>query len=304
MQTHRASKKPARYSIYSRFFAQLVAGGLAAASFPCAMAGTVELGDPNLSPDPAIPSRLAVSLKNPNPAVSIVGLQFDLVYASGLASPGIPSLRDESSGQKLDVRLVEPGRYRVVLFSPGNKPLEAPYSVDLRFGFTEEAPEGGPAMRLENILLAGADGSQIPAAFTYGPIGQWRSNKFSEATWNNKATGGDGGDADGDGLKNLEEFYFGTDPVSGEAGASRAVVSGSVLPDSGGGRILRLTWQERKTVAGVKPVVVGGADPSNLTDAISTTSSGEDATFRNLKAEKPVGQDAKAYFLELRVNRE
>jgi hypothetical protein len=274
-------------------------------AFVPVFAATVELGDPNLSPDPEVPSKLAVSLKDP--AVPIVGLQFDLVYASGLASPGIPSLRDESSGQKLDVRLVEPGRYRVVLFSSANKPLEAPYSVDLRFGFAEEAPEGGPAMRLENILLAGADGSKYQLfTTTYGPIGGWRNNKFSEATWNNKATGGDSGDADGDGLKNLEEFYFGTDPVSGEAGASGAVVSGSVLPDTGnaGSRILRLTWKERKTVAGVKPVVVGGVNPANLTDVIPPTSSGEDSTFRNLKAEAPVGKDAKAYFLELRVNRE
>jgi hypothetical protein len=276
---------------------------LLAGSLPLLAATNVELGDPNLSPDPEVPSRLAVSLKKT--AVPIVGLQFDLVYASGLASPGIPTLRDESSGQKLDVRLVEPGRYRVVLFSSANKPLVAPYSVDLRFGFTEEAPEGGPAMRLENVLLAGEDGSKYELfTTTYGPIGSWRNTNFSEATWNNKATGGDSGDADGDGLRNLEEFYFGTNPRSGEAGAAEAVVSGTVLPDSLGGRILRLTWNERKSVVGVKPVVRGGVDPANLTDVISPISSGEDSAFRNLKAEAPVGEDVEAYFLELRVTRE
>jgi hypothetical protein len=245
---------------------------------------------------------LAVSVKNP--AVAIVGLQFDLVYASGLATPGLPTLRDESSGQKLDVRLVEPGRYRVVLFSPGNKPLTAPYSVDLRFGFTEEAPEGGPAMRLENIFLAGDDGSQIPVAATYGPIGSWRNEKFSEADWNNKSTGGDTGDRDGDGLVNLQEFYFGTDPVKSDAESGAASVGGTVLPDGGGGRILRLTWKERKGVAGVQPVVLGGVDPSNLTETVNATAVGEDESFRNLKADAAVGQDAKAYFLELRVTRE
>ena len=264
-------------------------------------ATNVELGDPALSSDSETPSTLAVSLKNP--AVTIVGMQFDIVYSSGLASPGIPTL-PEGTNHEMDVRLVKPGRYRVMVFSRTNQALAAPYSVNLRFGFTDLAPDGGPAMRLENLILAGSDGSEIPASSTYGPIGSWRNdNNFSDEVWNSKTTGGFSGDADKDGLKNIQEFYFDTDPKSSDSDVT-SVVQGSLASDGSGGKVLRLTWTGRKVVDGVKAVVYGGTDPSNLTEVVSEeVVDGSDAEVDKLKAEKNV-KDAKAYFMEIRVERE
>lgn len=263
-------------------------------------ATNVELGDPALSSDSETPSTLAVSLKNP--AVTIVGMQFDIVYSSGLASPGIPTL-PEGTNHEMDVRLVEEGRYRVMVFSRTNQALVAPYSVNLRFGFAEAAPDGGPAMRLENLVLAASDGSEIPAASTYGPIGGWRNENFSDDVWNSKTTGGDSGDADKDGLANIQEFYFNTDPKSSDSNVT-SVVQGALASDGSGGKVLRLTWTGRKAVDGVKAVVYGGTDPANLTEVVSEqVVDGSDSEVDKLKAEKDV-KDAKAYFMEIRVERE
>lgn len=261
---------------------------------------TLELGDVNLPAAQDSAAKLAVSLKNPS--ATVVGLQFDLVYSDGLASPGIPSLPESDTDHQLDVRLVEPGRYRVLLFSKANKPLEAPYNVDLRFGFTDLAPEGGPAMRIENVFMAAEDGSMIPASIAYGPIGAWRNNNFTDAQWNNKGTGGDSGDTDGDGLGNLQEFYFQTDPVKGSGDSVDTLLGGTIVSDGEGGKILRLTWRERKDVQGVAPLVAGGADPANLTDIIPAEVQSEDAGFRDLKAEASAA-GASAYFLELKMRR-
>jgi hypothetical protein len=263
-------------------------------------ATNVELGDPALSSDSETPSTLAVSLKNP--AVTIVGMQFDIVYSSGLASPGIPTL-PEGTNHEMDVRLVEEGRYRVMVFSRTNQALVAPYSVNLRFGFAEAAPDGGPAMRLENLVLAASDGSKILAASTYGPIGGWRNENFSDDVWNSKTTGGDSGDADKDGLANIQEFYFNTDPKSSDSNVT-SVVQGALASDGSGGKVLRLTWTGRKAVDGVKAVVYGGTDPANLTEVVSEqVVDGSDSEVDKLKAEKDV-KDAKAYFMEIRVERE
>ena len=263
-------------------------------------ATNVELGDPALSSDSETPSTLAVSLKNP--AVTIVGMQFDIVYSSGLASPGIPTLPD-GTNHEMDVRLVEEGRYRVMVFSRTNQALVAPYSVNLRFGFAEASPDGGPAMRLENLILAGSDGSEIPAASTYGPIGSWRNDNFSDEVWNSKTTGGDTGDADKDGLKNIQEFYFNTDPKASDSNLT-SVVEGSLDSDGSGGKVLRLTWSGRKAADGVKAVVYGGSDPANLTEVVSEqVVDGSDAKVDQLKAEKDV-KNSKAYFMEIRVERE
>jgi hypothetical protein len=263
-------------------------------------ATNVELGDPDLSSDTETPSTLAVSLKNP--AVTIVGMQFDIVYSSGLASPGIPTLPD-GTNHEMDVRLVEEGRYRVMVFSRTNQALVAPYSVNLRFGFAEASPDGGPAMKLENLILAGSDGSEIPAASTYGPIGSWRNDNFSDEVWNSKTTGGDTGDADKDGLKNIQEFYFNTDPKASDSNLT-SVVEGSLDSDGSGGKVLRLTWTGRKAADGVKAVVYGGSDPANLTDVVSEqVVDGSDAKVDQLKAEKDV-KNSKAYFMEIRVERE
>jgi hypothetical protein len=262
-------------------------------------ATNVELGDPDLSSDSETPSTLAVSLKNP--AVTIVGMQFDIVYSNGLASPGIPTL-PEGTNHEMDVRLVEPGRYRVMVFSRTNQALAAPYSVNLRFGFAEESPDGGPAMKLEDLILAGSDGSEIPAATTYGPIGSWRKDNFSDEAWNNKTTGGDSGDADKDGLSNIEEFYFDTDAKSADSNTT-SMVQGAIVSDNSGGKLLRLTWSGRKA-AGVKAVVYGGSDPANLTEVVSEQLvDGSDAKVDKLKAEKDV-KNSKAYFMEIRVERE
>jgi hypothetical protein len=229
-------------------------------------------------------------------------MQFDIVYASTLASPGIPTLPD-GTNHKIDVRLLEDGRYRVMVYSPTNATLPEPYSVDLRFGFTEEAPDGGPAMRLENLVLAASDGSQIDALKAYGPIGAWRNDKFSDDAWNNKTTGGDLGDADKDGLKNIQEFYFDTDPKSSDSDVT-SVVQGSLASDGSGGKVLRLTWTGRKAADGVKAVVYGGTDPANLTEVVSEqVVDGSDAKVDQLKAEKDV-KNSKAYFMEIRVERE
>jgi hypothetical protein len=263
-------------------------------------ATNVELGDPNLSSDSETPSTLAVSLKNP--AVTIVGMQFDIVYSSGLASPGIPTLPD-GTNHEMDVRLVEEGRYRVMVFSRTNQALVAPYSVNLRFGFAEASPDGGPAMRLENLILAGSDGSEIPAASTYGPIGSWRNDNFSDEVWNSKTTGGDSGDADEDGLANIQEFYFNSDPKSSDSNVT-SVVQGALASDGSGGKVLRLTWSGRKAADGVKAVVYGGSDPANLTEVVSEQLvDGSDAKVDQLKAEKDV-KNSKAYFMEIRVERE
>lgn len=294
----RATRRAAAGLQFGRGLA--TAAALSASMF-MANAGTLELGDAALTGGADVTANLAVSLKNPS--VSVVGLQFDLVYEDGLASPGIPSLPEDNTEHKLDVRSVEPGRYRVLLFSQMNKPLAAPYAVDLRFGFTEEAPEGGPAMRLENIYLAAEDGSLIPATIAYGPIGNWRNENFTDAQWNDKATGGDSGDADGDGLGNLEEFYFDTDPLSSDGDAVGSIVQGVILPDGSGGKVLRLTWRERKDVRGVAPRLAGGTDPANLTDTVPFDVQSEDDTFRNLKAEA-VTSGEPAYFLELQMKRE
>ena len=260
----------------------------------------VELGDPELSSDSETPSTLAVSLKNP--AVTIVGMQFDIVYSSGLASPGIPTL-PEGTNHEMDVHPVESGRYRVMVFSPTNQPLVAPYSVNLRFGFAEEAPDGGPAMHLENLILAASDGSSIPALSTYGPIGGWRNENFSDDVWNSKTTGGDSGDVDNDGLANIEEFYFNTDPKSSDSNVT-SVVRGALASDGANGKVLRLTWTGRKAADGVKAVVYGGTDPANLTDVISEqVVDGSDAKVDQLKAEMNV-KNTKAYFMEIRVERE
>jgi hypothetical protein len=262
-------------------------------------ATNVELGDPDLSSDSETPSTLAVSLKNP--AVTIVGMQFDIVYSNGLASPGIPTL-PEGTNHEMDVRLVEPGRYRVMVFSRTNQALAAPYSVNLRFGFAEESPDGGPAMKLEDLILAGSDGSEIPAATTYGPIGSWRKDNFSDEAWNNKTTGGDSGDADKDGLSNIEEYYFDTDAKSADSNTT-SMVQGAIVSDNSGGKLLRLTWSGRKA-AGVKAVVYGGSDPANLTEVVSEQLvDGSDAKVDKLKAEKDV-KNSKAYFMEIRVERE
>ena len=262
-------------------------------------ATNVELGDPDLSSDTETPSTLAVSLKNP--AVTIVGMQFDIVYSIGLASPGIPTLPN-GTNHEMDVRLVEEGRYRVMVFSRTNQALVAPYSVNLRFGFAEASPDGGPAMRLENLILAGSDGSEIPAASTYGPIGSWRNDNFSDEVWNSKTTGGDTGDADKDGLKNIQEFYFNTDPKASDSNLT-SVVEGSLDSDGSGGKVLRLTWTGRKAADGVKAVVYGGSDPANLTDVVSEqVVDGSDAKVDQLKAEKDV-KNSKAYFMEIRVER-
>ena len=263
-------------------------------------ATNVELGDPALSSDSETPSTLSVSLKNP--AVTIVGMQFDIVYSSGLASPGIPTLPD-GTNHEMDVRLVEEGRYRVMVFSRTNQALVAPYSVNLRFGFAEASPDGGPAMRLENLILAGSDGSEIPAASTYGPIGSWRNDNFSDEVWNSKTTGGDSGDADEDGLANIQEFYFNSDPKSSDSNVT-SVVQGALASDGSGGKVLRLTWSGRKAADGVKAVVYGGSDPANLTEVVSEQLiDGSDAKVDQLKAEKDV-KNSKAYFMEIRVERE
>jgi hypothetical protein len=261
----------------------------------------LELGDPDLSTDIDSPSTLAVSLKDVANGVQIVGMQFDIVYANTLASPGIPTLPD-GTNHEIDVRLVEDGRYRVMVYSPTNAILPEPYSVDLRFGFTEEAPDGGPAMRLEKLVLAGSDGSKIVATEAYGPIGSWRKDNFSDDVWNSKITGGDSGDADKDGLSNIEEFYFDTDAKSADSNTT-SMVQGAIVSDNSGGKVLRLTWSGRKA-AGVKAVVYGGSDPANLTEVVSEQLvDGSDAKVDQLKAEKDV-KNSKAYFMEIRVERE
>ncbi len=262
----------------------------------------LELGDPDLSSDISTPSTLAVSLKDVAQDKKIVGMQFDIVYANALASPGIPTL-PEGTNHQIDVRLVSEGKYRVMVFSPTNSELPAPYTVDLRFGFADEAPDGGPAMRLENLVLAASDGSKIPAASTYGPIGGWRNENFSDDVWNSKTTGGDGGDADKDGLKNIEEFYFATNPRSSQSNVT-SVVQGALGSDASGGKVLRLTWSGRKSADGVRAVIYGGTDPGNLTEIVSEqTVDTSDPNFDKLKAEKNV-QNGNAYFMEIRVERE
>ena len=261
----------------------------------------LELGDPDLSTDIETPSTLAVSLKDVAAGIEIVGMQFDIVYANTLASPGIPTLPD-GTNHEIDVRLVENGRYRVMVYSPTNATLPEPYSVDLRFGFTEEAPDGGPAMRLEKLVLAGSDGSKIVATEAYGPIGGWRKANFSDEAWNNKTTGGDSGDADKDGFSNIEEFYFDTDAKSADSNTT-SMVQGAIVSDNSGGKVLRLTWSGKKA-AGVKAVVYGGGDPANLTDVIAEeVVDSSNVDVNKLKAEQDV-KDAKAYFMEIRVERE
>jgi hypothetical protein len=262
----------------------------------------LELGDPDLSSDISTPSTLAVSLKDVAQDKKIVGMQFDIIYANALASPGIPTL-PEGTNHQIDVRLVSEGKYRVMVFSPTNSELPAPYTVDLRFGFAEAAPDGGPAMRIENLFLAGSDGSSIAGLPTYGPIGGWRNEKFSDEVWNNKTTGGAIGDADKDGLKNIEEFYFNTDPRSSDSNVT-SVVQGALASDGANGKVLRLTWTGRKAADGVKAVVYGGTDPANLTEVISEqVVDGSNAKVDQLKAEKDL-KNTKAYFMEIRVERQ
>ena len=280
------------------FFTLLIANSFLA----FAQDAKLELSDPDLSSDITTPSTLAVSLKDVAQDKKIVGIQFDIVYASALASPGIPTL-PEGTNHEIDFRLVEEGRYRVMVFSPTNSELPAPYTLDLRFGFAEEAPDGGPAMRIEKLILAGSDGSSIAGLPTYGPIGGWRiNNQFSDEVWNNKITGGDTGDADKDGLKNIEEFYFDTDPKSSESDAT-SVVQGALTSDGAGGKVLRLTWTGKKA-AGVKALVYGGTDPANLSEKIvEQVVDGTASDVNLLKAEKSV-KDANGYFMEIRVERE
>jgi hypothetical protein len=160
-------------------------------------------------------------------------------------------------------------------------------------------------MRLEKLILAGSDGTSIPAAPTYGPIGSWRNEKFSDEVWNNKTTGGDTGDADGDGYANIQEFYFDTDPRKSNSNASNVVNAQLVPAEAGGNKVLRLSWTGRKSDRGVMPVVYGGTNPASLTEPVSSVvvGSSSDPDLDQLKAEKSVN-GASAYFLELRVERE
>jgi hypothetical protein len=64
-----------------------------------------------------------------------------------------------------------------------------------------------------------------------------------------------------------------------------------------------LTWTGKKA-AGVKAVVYGGGDPANLTDVIAEeVVDSSNVDVNKLKAEKDV-KEAKAYFMEIRVERE
>lgn len=142
----------------------------------------------------------------------IVGMQFDLKIPGGQAVPGGAFLAGETGRHRVSSRLVG-NKLKVVVHSPTNAELPSNEVMSIPLTLASNAPAGGPAFKVENLIFTNAAGQTISGAVFYHPLESWRQERFTEEQRENPEIVGDFKDPDGDGFTNIMEFLFATDPM-------------------------------------------------------------------------------------------
>ncbi|MCW1922449.1 hypothetical protein OKA05_07775 [Luteolibacter arcticus] len=171
-------------------------------------------------------------------------------------------------------------------------PYQAVGFEGVAFGTYKFFIDGGPNFGYEqgadrNFNL-GPDGVQQELAVVYfSHVGPPAWFNAWIATFIGLSDSSRGGDPDGDGMTNEDEFLFGTSPASG---AERPI--SATRTQTG----LRLTWLERETGATYalqeNPDLAGVWDPSTVVPANATDQSGVPADYDRVEALVPVGSGA------------
>ena len=138
----------------------------------------------------------------------------------------------------------------------------------------------------------GTTTSSVTTTVTLKPFDNWRVQQFGFSA-NNPAIAGATVDADSDGLDNLQEYAFNTNPNAFQPG---------VLPFSTfDGTNLSLTYRQNDAATDVSFVVEQSTDLLNWTPATPTTTTlSNDGSTSLIKATVPVGT-AQVLMLRLRV---
>jgi hypothetical protein len=184
----------------------------------------------NGSPGQTVNAQIGVSNER-----SIVGMQFDLRIPANHAGAGGALLLEGMENHRLKTRVVE-NTLKVVVHSPTNAEIPSASVLSIPLSLSSSAPEGGPALLIENLIFTNAAGQNVSGAVFYHPLETWRQERFSEEQRNDPNIVGDNSDPDGDGYSNLEEFLFATDPLSKDPpnitkqALSRPIPAGSTTP--------------------------------------------------------------------------
>lgn len=224
----------------------------------------------------------------------IVGMQFDLMFPEAQVEAG--SAVTTVAGLTAESREVAAGQRRVVLFSPVNALLPGSQLLDVPLSLKPGSPEGGPTVRLQNIVFTDKAGRKYAPSVKYAELDAWRLSHFTDAERNEAAVIGDHRDPDADGLPNLVEFLTGSDPKAKQSGSALAPQMSSG-PD-GKPEALSITFNAAKDATTASLAVETSTDLQTWTrSGYSLTPTGvSTAQTVELKATVPLSGAAKRFF--------
>lgn len=191
----------------------------------------------------------------------IVGLQFDLRIPAGQAVPGISLVGEGMEKHRLGSRLVA-DRLKVVVHSPTNAELPDGDILSIPLTLSPGSPQGGPALKVENLIFTNAAGQTIAGSVYYHPLEVWRQDHFTQAQLGDPEVVGDFKDPDGDGLTNIMEFLFATDPLKkdGKDIATQTLERKTVPGQSGGPVLFSFDFPRAIGTDGVELWIESSAD--------------------------------------------
>jgi VCBS repeat-containing protein len=169
-----------------------------------------------------------------------------------IATPFVPFTFTLPSGTFADPDVNETLTYSMSFFPPPPAWLNFSPSTATFSGLPDNTPGTYPVI----VRATDSDGASVTASFNIiipGPTGpiaptakqNWRTTYFSPDVLSNPAleatVWGDNADADGDGVTNLREYLFGTNPLSPDPGDATEV---QIAPSGNPGTVL-VTWNRR-----------------------------------------------------------
>ena len=164
------------------------------------------------SGDPGAAVNAGVRLLNER---RIVGMQFDLKIPGGQAVASRALAQEGMERHRLSTRVIS-DRLRVVVHSTTNAEVPSGEFLSIPLSLSANAPQGGPAFTVENLIFTNAAGQTISGAVFYHPLEVWRQERFTQEQRANADIIGDFKDPDGDGFTNIMEFLFATNPLTAD----------------------------------------------------------------------------------------
>jgi Glycosyl hydrolase family 53 len=124
----------------------------------------------------------------------------------------------------------------------------------------------------ENQALFDFTGKALGSMSVFAEYPAWQATAFSALELADPAVSGDEADPDRDGLKNVLEFAFGTNPRSADLSASVAALPAPVVKSVEGGRYLTISFRRPVPAVGLAYTVLTADSPAGpwMADAVQT----------------------------------